>query len=1184
MRGHAQLDPSTLAKALIRPLAALLLLVAAFVARAVPGEAAGHAPYRSYGPADGLPSVYIQALLQDRPGFLWVGTDNGLYRYDGQRFQAFGLRDGLRSASVTQLLHDRGGTLWVGTRGGLHRWNGESFEPAAGGEGPSGTAIRALAENADGVWVVAGAADRGPLLRDAAGHFAALPDWPGGTATALAGTVDARPLWVGVWDGTRAHVLRRDDGRWQRVELAAGSERERIDALLEDAQGRLWVRQPERLSTKPRDGEFAAVAAPLPVDAQSGALLPDPRGGFWLPTEAGLLHHDGERWERVQGPANLPAQWCRTVLVDREGSLWWGSAGLHRRLGGGAWSAYTAREGLPGDVVWAVLRDRAQHLWVATNSGAAVLGADGFRRVPGSEGKDLRTIALAPDGRLFLAGRIGAELLAFDPRDETLARLPFAGTGPGARVLRLHVDRTGMLWAASSDGLYHADAAAARPRFARVGVEGAVAGDALAVDGAHEGEIPDGAVVDVREDAAGRLWVAGQRGLWLRDGALWRRFGRADGLRRDFVAHVLPTSSGDLFVGYGDPLGVARARYEHGRLRVLRHHDSDSGSADAVYLVGEDAARRHWLGGPQGIDLLAGPSQRHFGIADGLVGEDVASGAFLAEADGRVWIGTSAGLARFDGAAYERAPQPPPPNVALMDVRLGAGRWSPGRPEPRVAHDRNVLEARLAGLGYLAGHALEYRVRLAGLEPEAHVTTSPNLRFSELAPGSYRLEAAARSGPDGPWGPPSALAFEVRPAWWQTAAFRAAMALAAALLVLQLLRWRTALLRHRNRQLDAQVGERTAALQVAVERLRDEVGQRAAAERALAAANAEERRRTERFSLIAHIASILSSNLDADALVQRAASSLREVLGCGHVDIPLADGAGRPRPAATVQAAAHALDVPILLGEKRLGAIRVRGARPFDDLDASSLAIVADCLAVAIENARLFGRAQEVAVVAERQRVAHDLHDNVMQILASIRMRAQTLARQSRGRSEASTRHADRLAELARIAVAEMRAYVEQLHPGEAGDAHEPGLREGSAGYLHDRSLPNAVQRLLATAVPDGVRVVCDFAQFPPQAFEHEEALFRVCQEAVSNAVRHSGATTLEVSGHIAGAAARIRVVDDGCGLPEGALRQGIGLDSMRRRIAALGGRVRIGAGAGARRGTQVEAELPRADRAASAT
>ena len=1168
MRGkaHAHLH----ATALLRRLLGVLLFVHALFAQAASDEAAGHAPYRSYGPADGLPSVYIQALLQDRQGFIWVGTDNGLYRYDGQRFQAFGLRDGLRSALITHLLEDRDGTLWVGTRGGLHRWNGTSFASAAD-QGLSATSIAALAETADGLWAATGAAGQGPFARDAAGRFAVLPGWPGGTATAMAGAAAARHAWVGAWDGARAFVLRWEAGQWQRLDLPRGSDRERIDDLLEDGQGRVWARGANGLSMKSRDGEFEAVAAPLPIDAQFGSLLPDPRGGLWLPTEAGLLHHDGDRWERVFGPANLSAQWCRTALVDREGSLWWGSAGLHRRLGGGVWSAYTAREGLPGDVVWAVLRDRAQRLWVATNSGAAELAASGFVRVPGTEGKDLRTIAQAPDGRLFLAGRIGAEVLAFDPRDRALTALPFAGIDPTARVLRLHVDRSATLWAATSDGLYRADAAAPL-RFARVEGTG-VAGD---------GTVPGGLIGDVREDADGRLWVAAQRGLWVRDGDRWQRFGSADGLRRDFVSHVLPTSSGELLVGYGDPLGVAFARYAEGRLRVLRHHDSDSGSADAVYPVGEDAARRYWIGGPQGIDLLADDAHRHLGLADGLVGEDVASGAFLAEADGRVWIGTSAGLARFDGAA-EGAPVLPPPNVALMDVRLGSRDWPAGESEPRVAHDRNVFEARLAALSYAAAQSLEYRIRLSGLEHAAHVATSPNVRFSELPPGSYRLEAAARTAPGAPWGPVSTLAFEVRPAWWQTPAFRAALVAAAALLLLQLLHWRTALLKRRNRQLDAQVGERTAALQVAVERLREEVGQRAAAEAALASANVEERRRTERFSLIAHIASILSSNLDADVLVLRAAQSLREVIGCEHVDIPLADAAGEVRPAASSPAPAYVLDVPILLGEERLGAIRVAGSRPFDDLDASSLAIVADCLAVAIENARLFGRAQEVAIVAERQRVAHDLHDNVMQILASIRMRAQTLARQSRGQSEASTRHADRLAELARIAVAEMRSYVEQLRPDEAaerahGDAHDAGTQDGTA-YLHDRSLPNAVQRLLATAVPDGMRVVCDFARFPPQAFEHEEALFRVCQEAVSNAVRHSGASTLEVSGSIVDAAARIRVSDDGCGMPDGALRRGIGLESMRRRIAALGGRVRIGAGA--TRGTEVEAELPRADRVA---
>ncbi|WP_190278983.1 two-component regulator propeller domain-containing protein [Dokdonella koreensis] len=1166
MHGHAHATPQMMrATAILRRLAGVLLLAHALLAHAAADEAPGHAPYRSYGPADGLPSVYIQALLQDREGFVWVGTDNGLYRYDGQRFQGFGLRDGLRSASIVHLLEDRDGTLWVGTRGGLHRWNGEEFIAGTAEQGLPEAAIRALAENADGVWAATGTAGQGPVVRDATGRFAPLPDWPGGTATAVAGEAGGRHLWVGVWDGSRAYVLRRETGQWQRMDLPAESDHERIDDLFEDGQGRLWVRHPNGLSMKPREGRFATVATPLPVAAPFGALLPDARGGLWVPTEAGLLHHDGDRWMHVQGPANLSAQWCRTALVDREGSLWWGSAGLHRRLGGGAWSAYTAREGLPGDVVWAVLRDRTQRLWVATNSGAAELTATGFRRVPGTEGKDLRAIAQVSDERLLLAGRIGAEVLALDLRDGTLTALPLAGIDPSARVLRLQRDHAEALWAATSDGLYRADDAA-RPQFARVARTAPI----------PEGPVPEGPIVDVRADAAGRLWVAGRLGLWVRDGGRWSRFGSADGLRRDFVSHVLPTSSGELFVGYGDPLGVARARYTEGRLQVLRHHDSESGSADAVYLVGEDAAQRYWLGGPQGVDLLTTGSHRHFGLADGLLGEDVASGAFLAEADGRVWIGTSAGLARFDGDAYDHAPVPPPPNVALMDVRLGSRRWLAGQPEPWVPYDQNVLEARLAGLSYVAGRALEYRVRLAGLEHEAHVATSPNLRFSELAPGTYRLEAAARTGPDADWGPMSALAFEVRPAWWQTPVFRAAVALAAALLLLQVLQWRTALLRRRNRQLDAQVGERTAALQVAVERLRDEVGQRAAAETALAAANAEERRRTERFSLIAHIASILSSNLDADALVHHAASSLLEMLGCEQVDIALAGGSGRIRPAAAaaVAASAYTLDVPILLGEERLGAIRAGGSRPFDDLDVSSLAIVADCLAVAIENARLFGRAQEVAIVAERQRVAHDLHDNVMQILASIRMRAQTLARQSRGQSETSTRHADRLAELARIAVAEMRTYVEQLRP----DASIPVAPDDSTAYLHDRSLPNAVQRLLATAVPDGMRVVCDFAQFPPQAFEHEEALFRVCQEAVSNAVRHSGATTLEVSGRIEASVARIRVSDDGCGLLDGAPGRGIGLESMRRRIAALGGHVRIGAGATC--GTEVEAALPRADRA----
>ena len=1123
----------------------------------------GHARYRTYGPSDGIPNIYILSLLQDRQGFLWVGTENGVYRFDGARFQAYGLRDGLQSTSISRMLEDDDGTLWVGTSVGLHRWTGQRFVANTAEQGLANEKVWALASGPQGLWGITHEPGTGPQSRNDAGVFSPVEGWAAGTATALTNEPGSERMWLGVWDGVRAHVASWENDHWEQFELPPGESTEPVQKLLFDGDGTLWARRPNGLVMKPPGAPFQPVDTPLPLRSRTGFLLPGGEGDIYVPTTTGLLHHDSGRWSVIEGPAHLSAPWSRTVLQDREGALWWGSAGLHRRLGRGVWTAYTTREGVPGDVVWSIVRDREQRLWIATNNGLARLTSEGFRPVSGTHAKDIRTFAQLPDGRLVAGGSLGAELLLVDPGSGAVTRVPFAGVDTTVRVMRLHVDRQGTLWAATSDGLHRADAGAALPVFVR----------ASESQGATEG-----LVSDLREDAQGRLWVAGQRGLSVRDAGRWHVFDTAQGLRRAFVTHVLPIESGEILVTYYDPLGVSYAEYANGELRVTRHKDGDSGGIDAVYMLGEDARKRLWIGGVQGLQMLSGKTERSFGLDDGLVGEDIANAAFFADPNGEVWVGTSTGLAHFDAAAYDRLASLPPPPVAFLDVQLGNRNVMPESGPLSVPYRDNAIEARLAGLSFSAGRALQFRTQLVGKDTGPYIARSPALRYTELAPGSYVLEAAARVAPDEPWGPVSRFAFTIEPAWWQTLTFKVVIAVLACVLLRQILRWRTALLFRRNRELEGQVHDRTAALQDAVAQLSAEVSQRSAAEDALALANSEERRRTQRFSLIANIASVLSSNLDIDPLLRYATQSLQKVIGCEFVEIPLVDRPGWKRerqPESVHLVHAHSLDVAIQLGEELLGAIRVGGSRPFDDLDVTSMEIVADYLAVAIKNSRLFSEARDVAIVSERQRVAHDLHDNVTQILAAMRMRAQTLVRHSRGQSDTVTRHADRLAELAQIAVAEMRAFLDQLRPQRS----RLEMTGGRGEYLRDRSLVQAIDLLLATVVPDNIQTICDLERFPAQSLDHEEALFRLCQEAVSNAVQHSGTRKLKVIGFATDTSVAVHVVDDGCGISGDIDTGGFGLASMHQRIAVLGGSVRVRARETG--GTVVEAELPRADRQA---
>ncbi len=379
---------------------------------------------------------------------------------------------------------------------------------------------------------------------------------------------------------------------------------------------------------------------------------------------------------------------------------------------------------------------------------------------------------------------------------------------------------------------------------------------------------------------------------------------------------------------------------------------------------------------------------------------------------------------------------------------------------------------------------------------------------------------------------------------------------------------------------------------------------------------AGEQRRAARFALISRVAGIIASAPELDSLLQRAADAIHELLDYQNVDIPLVDpddpdtlvisarggeykrriryvdrlpvargimGAavrerrtqlvndvrGDPRYVLPpgVKTPLAEMAVPILHGERALGVLNVEGDQPFDALDRISLEIVAEHLGTAIVNARLFQDSRQLAVLEERQRLARDLHDNVTQIVSSMNLIAQSLSEAWQRDPADAERRAARLGELARLGFAELRAMLRQLSPQRQCDAE---------GKTHPPALQLRLQRLLQAMVPPYVSLVLDIRDIPPQADACEEALLRVCQEAVSNAVRHAAPSRVEVAVSVVGSELQLRIGDDGRGIGR-SRSEGMGIGNMRQRLAELGGSLHIQK----RRpsGTLLTACLPRLDR-----
>ena len=749
----------------------------AFAARAGPAPE-GHFSFRSYGGEQGLDNQVAWRAVQDAQGFLWVGTEDGAYRYDGQRFRHFGVADGLPSNWVIRI-EVAAGQLWVGTFRGLARWNGARFQAAP--DIPA-SQVNSLAVAPGGqLWVATATG----LYRQSGGRFEAAPGWEGG---------EAHAVWAdpgGAVFATRQGVLHRLGGRsWGAAE---GLGVERIDAIRRDALGRLWLRSAGHLWLEEGD-RFVDKSALMPGKSDQGYLALDRKGTLWVPTDHGLLHIDGDRTEVLGAAQGLPAPWVLDFSEDREGSRWIAGLGVHRLLGRGLWTAYGTREGLPGDLVWTVSRDPQGALWVGTDSGLAHDSGGRFLTVSGTEGHIVRTLARDIHGVVWLGGGRG-ELLRYDG-----GRVEVLPAPEGVPILSLCADPEGFVWAASDGaGLLRIDA------------KGKPTREALPQDDPREH------FSQVVVDRAGRVWAAGEHGLAIREDGRWQRIGLQDGLRASHVTYLLERKDDGICVAYFESAGVTCLRWAHGA-RIVRHLDAAQGlSSNKVYQLGEDAAGRLWVGGGNGVDMVDGDRIEHFGRGDGLPSDDTDAAAFLADPDGDVWVGTSAGLGRFRGAGYQA---PDPPATVIVSAQLGGRLLSANEPPPRVAHPDNTLDVRFAAMSFIDEARVAFELRLDGLEEAWHASDVAEARYSSLPPGAYRLEVRAHLG-RGAAGPPAVLAFTVLPAWWQTWWFRLVSVLAMVGLVAGAWRVRVRALERSNRALEELVSARTAELARANESLLD---------------------------------------------------------------------------------------------------------------------------------------------------------------------------------------------------------------------------------------------------------------------------------------------------------------------------------------------------------------------------
>ena len=761
----------------------------------------------------GLPHNQVNAIAQSPDGYLWLGTWEGLVRYNGLEFHVFDrantpeLKDnGIRSVRASE-----DGAVVIGTsRGGVTVKRGDRWRTWMEKDGLAQEEIMdALLDRQGRLWVATESAGITRIDKDAPTQFNTRNGLPSDVVYGLLLDRDG-----GVWAATAEGLVHFVDGRMRVYGDDAGLPAAPIFRVMQDATGTVFAGT-ERGVYRMQGERFVNQSPLLPEDGVP-SLAKDNAGSLWVGTvNNGLVRLGSSGAERFTSVRGLPNNRVAALLVDREGSIWAGTnAGLLRLSDasfstwngdqglsddyvralyeaprGGMWigtsrglnlwrdgrieATYSAADGLPSDSVLSLLESRDGSLLVGSytdgvlrmRDGKVVGHYDNARGMPGSN--QVRALAEEADGTLWIGTSRGLARY----RDGEFKAYGLAEGLPREFIISLHIARDGSLWVGTANGAANIVGGKVR------------ALDMRPINGAQD-------VFDFHEDADGTLWLATDRGL------LRYRNGVLRGLA---IREGLPVDT--MFTVVDDELGHLWMTSNRGVLRIKR---SD---AEAV-LDGR----------------LAQLPYDHFGEADGLVSAQCNGGsgpAALRDSRGNIWVATSRGAAvtspsRLQSYRHQL------PQVVLEQAYANDKPASAHNGLLRLPPGTHKLEFRYAALSFLMPRFLRYRYRLEGEDSDWIERANQRVaQYTNLKPGRYRFlvdVSAPTLGRD--WsGNPTAIEIEIKPQPWQQPWFLALSTVLLGVLLLAIYRWRLGSLRRRASELEEVIEQRTSALREQTDRL-----------------------------------------------------------------------------------------------------------------------------------------------------------------------------------------------------------------------------------------------------------------------------------------------------------------------------------------------------------------------------
>lgn len=788
-----------------RVVVALLLLLPAVCAWSLdPDKAFRHYVVDQWGIEDGLPQLSVLSITQDTTGYLWLTTQNGVARFDGVRFRVFNVENtpALRANIIDKTHLGTDGSLWFGSNRGLTRylngeWSGIDLRPG------HDVAVGALLNDIDGR-VLVGTESGMFRIDDGKAELLALDGQAIHSLARIGSTVYA---------GGNGEVHELKAGKWRSMAIPGDSEAPAVMALLSTPEGLLAG---TRRGLFQRDGESWLIPpwAEELAKHRIEALFRDSDGNLWIGTTEGLYrYHPRLGLIPAVSPELGNNAWIGDLFEDREGNLWVGSLthSLTRIWNG--WVAHLSiPEGLSDPFVWSVISDDSGRVWIGTNTGIEEMSPNGAVRLLTST-RDLPDSSVynlfrTQSGDLLIGTRAGmarwdGQKLSRDPAWEAIAQ---------ASIRAVVEESPRQLWIGTDQGLF----AETDRQLGRIGPE--------------QG-LTEPRVRALLRSQHGELWVGTERGVFRGIDGRFRRLDQPPELTPALITAIVPwrgnrflITSMDAGLFIGTPGNFRQLTTANG----LPYNSAFAAIADDawVYITSPEGVYRidageldrfHRDGGRLVGDMVVQTGTQHPGALRARCCNGGAQ-ARVTRANGSIWLPTLEGLLQLDTSKIRRSSLPPP---AVAESIEHLGVTYEGNGPFQLDGSSGDIAIQFSGLALQDPKGLRFRYRLIGYDQRWRSAGDRRIvYYTNLAPGSYRFEAMARSSAGLTSPEVATLRFQLVPpfyrAWW--------FLVLASLLVLAsiALGWLTyrRRIQAREQALELQIKQRTAELDRANERLR----------------------------------------------------------------------------------------------------------------------------------------------------------------------------------------------------------------------------------------------------------------------------------------------------------------------------------------------------------------------------